>query len=110
MKRLLAYTVLLSLTLTGCSVPFMKSKQSESAESLVAKGCAIFNKEDALSKKISTYFERAANIDEKYRPLALAINNLQLKFPTMGEVNNSEAKYDLAVKALDELGVVNSYC
>jgi hypothetical protein len=108
MKRVLVCTFLLSLTLSGCSFPFLNS--SESAESLVAKGCAIYNSEDAMSKEVATYFERASKIDEKYRPLALAINSLQLKMPTLGAVDNPEAKYDLALKALDEVGIVNSFC
>ena len=110
MRRVLVWTFLLSLTLTGCSLPFVNSKKSESAESLVAKGCAIYNSEDALSQKVSSYFEQASKLDERYRPLALAINSLQLKIPTLGEVKNSEAKYDLALKALDEVGIVNSFC
>jgi len=97
------------LLLTGCSSsPAVES--AESAESIVQRACETRTK-DNYSALAQSLFVEAANLNENYRELARA-NNALIAFgkivETVGTGNPSLKA--LAIKALDDVSTVESYC
>lgn len=96
--------VLLPLILiTGCS----SQVDPVSADELVAEGCKDYRSAAALSK-----FSEAADIDEKYRNLAQNVSSLQTSLSLLENksITDKQIQRVLALKVLDNLSIINSFC
>ena len=89
--------------LTGCS----SQLEQLFAEELVSEGCKDYRSAGALSK-----FSEAADIDEKYRNLAQNVSSLQTSMSLIENksITDNQIKRALALKVLDNLSIINSYC
>ncbi len=104
MNSLKRFFLVLSLILiTGCST----QPDPISAEELVAEGCKDYRSTAALNK-----FSEAADIDEKYRNLAQNVSSLQtsLSFLENKSITDKQTQRILALKVLDNLSIINSFC
>jgi uncharacterized protein YlxW (UPF0749 family) len=104
MNSLKRFIVILPLILiTGCS----SQVDPISAEELVAEGCKDYRSAAALSK-----FSEAADIDEKYRNLAQNVSSLQTSMSLIENksITDNQIKRTLALKVLDNLSTINSFC
>jgi uncharacterized protein YlxW (UPF0749 family) len=89
--------------ITGCS----SQLDPVSAEELVAEGCKDYRSTAALSM-----FSEAADIDEKYRNLAQNVSSLQTSMSLIENksITDNQIKRALALKVLDNLSTINSFC
>jgi hypothetical protein len=89
--------------ITGCS----SQLDPVSAEELVAEGCKDYRSTAALSM-----FSEAADIDEKYRNLAQNVSSLQTSMSLIENksITDLQIKRTLALKVLDNLSTINSFC
>ena len=104
MNSLTKLIVILPLILiTGCS----SQVDPVSAEELVAEGCKDYRSAAALSK-----FSEAADIDEKYRNLAQNVSSLQTSLSLLENksITDKQIQRVLALKVLDNLSIINSFC
>ena len=104
MNSLKKLIVILSLILiTGCS----SQVDPVSADELVAEGCKDYRSAAALSK-----FSEAADIDEKYRNLAQNVSSLQTSLSLLENksITDKQIQRVLALKVLDNLSIINSFC
>jgi hypothetical protein len=91
------------MMITGCS----SQLDPVSAEELVAEGCKDYRSTAALSM-----FSEAADIDEKYRNLAQNVSSLQTSMSLIENksITDNQIKRALALKVLDNLSTINSFC
>jgi len=91
------------MMITGCS----SQLDPVSAEELVAEGCKDYRSTAALSM-----FSEAADIDEKYRNLAQNVSSLQTSMSLIENksITDNQIKRTLALKVLDNLSTINSFC
>ena len=91
------------MMITGCS----SQLDPVSAEELVAEGCKDYRSTAALSM-----FSEAADIDEKYRNLAQNVSSLQTSMSLIENksITDLQIKRTLALKVLDNLSTINSFC
>ncbi len=104
MHSLKRFILILPLILvTGCS----SQPAPVSAEELVTQGCKDYRSTAALSK-----FSEAADLDEKYRNLAQNVSSLQTSMSLIENksITDNQIKKALALKVLDNLSVINSFC
>jgi hypothetical protein len=104
-KRVAPILILITIIISGCG----KSDQSPpapTAEELVTAGCKNYNSKAALQK-----FSTAAELDEKFRMLAVSASSLQ-----NSQVLLKSGKLDpkvgqqLALRTLQDLAVIQSFC
>ena len=102
-KTLLFLAVVSSIMITGCS----SQVDPVSADELVAEGCKDYRSAAALSK-----FSEAADIDEKYRNLAQNVSSLQTSLLLLENksITDKQIQMVLALKVLDNLSIINSFC
>jgi len=92
-----------TIMLSGCS----SQVDPVSAEELVAEGCKDYRSAAALSK-----FSEAADIDEKYRNLAQNVSSLQTSLSLLENksITDNQIQRVLALKVIDNLSIINSFC
>jgi len=104
LKKFQLWSLMISLILiTGCS----SRLDPVSAEELVAEGCKDYRSAAALSM-----FSEAADIDEKYRNLAQNVSSLQTSMSLIENksITDNQIKRALALKVLDNLSTIKSFC
>ena len=105
MKRIHRLVVILTTTClvtSGCSIV----TSEPSAKELVVLGC-----EDLLGVEGLNYLQQAADLDPKYRQLAVSVSALQTNMSLIKNGNlDSNIKKVLALKMIEDLAVQNAYC
>jgi hypothetical protein len=97
--------MILSFMLSSCA----ESKPEVSAEALVDKGCKSVSAD--FSSTTSSYFFDASQMNEKYRELSRAYINLTSLMKTIqNEGVALSTRKALALRAQDELSIVQSFC
>lgn len=110
MKGFLTRTILFALTLTGCSSVDSKDSDAETAQSIVAQGCANFQAYN-FDQGAITDFKEATRLDEKYRKLYLALISIHADTDLLKKIDYaSDEAQTIARQMQNNLNTINSFC
>jgi len=103
--RVVPFLILITITISGCGES-NQSPPAPTAEELVTAGCKDYNSKAALQK-----FSTAAELDEKFRMLAVSASALQNALVTLKSENlDPKVGQQLALQSLQDLAVIQSFC
>ena len=104
-KRALPLIILMTISISGCSKGG-QSPVAPTAEELVTAGCKDYKSKAALQK-----FSTAAELDGKFRMLAISASSLQNNqvFLESGKLDPKVGQ-QLALQSLQDLAVIQSFC
>ena len=104
-KKITYLIILITILISGCSKGD-QSPAAPTAEELVTAGCKDYKSKAALQK-----FSAAAELDEKFRMLAVSTSTLQNNLVTLRSENlDRKVGQQLALQTLQDLAVIQSFC